>query len=232
MGGAAGAHSMPNPSRSHPRDTKSDYTLEASRALPDAPATVAPDFAIVERRGGQMIKYVRMTGAVTIGALVTAAVMAQAPAVYPAKNQSASQQQKDVEECAAWATQSTGIDPAALAAAPASAATPAPAQPAAQRGERARGAVRGAAAGAVVGEIADDDAGEGAAVGAAAGVVAAGSRSRRERRDQQQQAAQQQQASEQQKAAQQQAEAKKQEQLATHNRASNACLEGRGYVVK
>lgn len=187
--------------------------------------------------GGYMIKYNWMMAVAAIGTLVTSVVMAQAPVVYPAKNQSASQQQKDVAECAAWATQTTGIDPAALAAAPAAApapaATPTQAQPTAQRGERVRGAARGAAAGAVIGEIANNDADEGAAVGAAAGAVAAGSRSRRNSRAQQEQAAaQQQQASDQQKAAQQQADAKKQEQLATHGRASNACLEGRGYVVK
>ena len=180
--------------------------------------------------------FTRLTTTSILG-LVAASALAQTPIVYPAKGQSAEQQQKDTGECAAWAKETTGIDPAALAAAPAPAAAPAaaPAQPESKgaQGERVKGAARGAAAGAVVGEIANDDAGEGAAVGAAAGAVAAGSRSRRDRRQQEEQGAQQQeQATAEQKAAQEQAEAKKQEQLATYNRASAACLEGRGYVLK
>lgn len=184
-----------------------------------------------------MERYYRTIVVAAIGALAVSAVSAQTPIIYPAKQQSAEQQQKDTEECAAWAKQTTGIDPAVLAAAPAPAPAPAAAaaqtQPTAAKGERARGAVRGAAAGAVVGEIANDDAGEGAAVGAAVGAVAAGSRSRRNQQQQQQQAAQQQQqATQQQQQAVQQAEAQKQEQLATYNRANSACLEGRGYVLK
>jgi hypothetical protein len=168
---------------------------------------------------------------------VVPSVFSQAPIVYPAKNQSAQQQQKDVGECAAWAKETTGVDPVVLASTPTVAAAPppapTPAQPSGASGERVRGAARGAAAGAVIGEVANNDADEGAAVGAAAGVVAAGSRQRREHREHEQQAAQQQQqVSEQQKAAQQEAEAKKQEQLATYNRANAACLEGRGYVLK
>jgi hypothetical protein len=173
-----------------------------------------------------------------LGGLMGSSVLATTPPiVYPSKGQSPEQQQKDEGECAAWAKQTTGIDPAALAAAPAPAAapaTPAPTEPAPKEGgERVRGAAKGAAAGAIVGEIANDDAGEGAAVGAAAGAVAAGSRSRRDRRDDEKQAAeQQQQADAQQTAAADQAEAQKQEQLSTYNRANAACLEGRGYVLK
>jgi hypothetical protein len=173
-----------------------------------------------------------------LAALAVPSAVAQAPIVYPAKNQTAQQQQKDTGECAAWAKQTTGIDPVVLASTPTTVAAPPPpppaqTQPAGPSGERARGAARGAAAGAVIGEVANNDADEGAAVGAAAGVVAAGSRERRERREGEQHAAQQQQQqAEQQKAAQQQAEAKKQEQLSTYNRANAACLEGRGYVLK
>lgn len=179
------------------------------------------------------------TLAVALGlTIVTTCAIAQTPIVYPAKKQTEEQQRKDEGECAAWAKQTTGVDPAVLAAAPATAAPPTPAaQPAAEskgpEGERLRGAVRGAAAGAAIGEIADNDAGKGAAVGATAGTVAAGGRSRRESREKQEQATEQQeQAAAEQKAADQAAEAKKQEQLATYNRASAACLEGRGYVLK
>jgi len=38
---------------------------------------------------------------------------------YPAKGQTAEQQSKDEGECYAWAKQQTGIDPAAVASAPA-----------------------------------------------------------------------------------------------------------------
>jgi hypothetical protein len=178
------------------------------------------------------------TCTVAILGLTFASAIAAPPIVYPAKNQTPEQQQKDEGECAAWAKQTTGIDPAVLAATPTTPATPAPTaaaptQPSGASGERVRGAARGAAAGAIIGEVADNDAGKGAAYGAAAGAVAAGSRSRRDRRTQQEDAAeQQQQAAAQQQAEQAQAEAKKQEQLGTYNRASAACLEGRGYVLK
>ncbi len=174
---------------------------------------------------------------VAMSVMSSSVAFAQTPVIYPAKNQTAEQQQKDVAECVAWSKQTTGIDPAVLAATPvpaaAPAAAPAPPPQTGPQGARVRGAARGAAAGAVVGEIANDDASEGAAIGAAAGAVAAGSRSRRERRhaEQQQEAQQQQQSAANQQAAQE-AEAKRQEQLATYNRANTACLEGRGYVVK
>lgn len=177
----------------------------------------------------------RATSTVFLG-LVGFCAAAQAPIIYPSKGQTAEQQQKDEGECAAWAKQTTGIDPVALAAAPApvpAAATPAQPQETGPQGQRVKGAVRGAAAGAIVGEVVDNDAGGGAAAGAAVGAVAGGSRARRDRRGQQQEAAQQQQqAAAQTKAAQDQAEAQKQQQLATYQRANAACLEGRGYVLK
>jgi hypothetical protein len=170
--------------------------------------------------------------------MATTCLVAQTPIVYPAKNQTTEQQQKDAGECAAWAKQTTGVDPVVLAEAATAPASPAPAvQPDAESkgpdGGRLRGAARGAAAGAAIGEIANNDAGEGAAVGATAGAIAAGGRSRREGKEKQQEATQQEeQAAAQQKAAQEEAEAKKREQLATYNRANAACLEGRGYVLK
>jgi YMGG-like Gly-zipper len=162
-----------------------------------------------------------------IALLVVAAALAQgtAPIVYPAKGQSAEQQAKDKNECAAWAKESTGIDPAAVEAAPAPAAPP-PAEKSGPKGERLKGAARGAAAGAVIGEVADDDADEGAKVGAAAGALAGGRQARKgkaEAEEQAEESAQQ---------AQQQAEAAKQEKLQTYGRAVAACLEGRGYTVK
>jgi len=129
---------------------------------------------------------------------MSATAWAQKPSVYPAKGQSAQKQ--------AWAKQDTGIDPAAVAAAPPPQTGP--------QGERLRGAVRGAAGGAVIGEIANDDAGKGAGVGAAAGVLAGGARSRRN------QAAQA-----------QQAQAAKTQTIDTYYRAYGACMKGRGYTV-
>ena len=132
--------------------------------------------------------------------------------IYPAKGQTAAQQQKDEGECTVWAKQTTGVDPAALAQAQAS--QPAPSGP---QGERVRGAARGALAGAAVGAIAGD-AGKGAAIGAAGGTVAGGARQRRDARAQESQT--------------QQAQAQSQQAIATYNRAYGACLEGRGYTIK
>ena len=134
---------------------------------------------------------------------------AQGTVIYPAKGQSAEQQNKDKGECHVWAVQQSGFDPA-QAQAPTGA-------PPAQGGERARGAARGAAAGAAIGAI-GGDAGKGAAAGAAAGTVAGGHRKREAARQQQAQTQQQQQAYAQSQAG--------------YQKAQGACLEGRGYTVK
>ncbi len=135
------------------------------------------------------------------------AAWAQKPSVYPAKEQSAQQQGTDDSQCLAWARQDTGIDPAAVAAAPPPQTGP--------QGERLRGAVGGAAGGAVIGEIVDGDAGKGAGVGATAGVLVGGARSRRN------QAAQA-----------QQAQTSKTQAIDTYYRAYAACMQGRGYTVQ
>ena len=140
----------------------------------------------------------------SLAGLSTATVVAQQTFVYPAKGQSAKQQQKDESECHTWAIQQTGYNPANPTQAPAAAA---PAGPAA--GSGARGAARGAVVGGAI------NGGDGAAGGAAVGAVAARSRSRNE---QQQQANANQSAA---NAAGPQA----------YNRARTACLSGRGYNV-
>jgi len=143
--------------------------------------------------------------------------------VFPAKNQSATQQSTDEGACYGWAKSRTGIDPMNIKA-PAS-------QPSQQQaantggGEPVRGAARGAAAGAAIGAIAGN-AGQGAAIGATTGVFA-GAAARRQAR--QEAAAKQQQ---QQAAANQQAQAAIAQQKATYNRAFSACMEGKGYTVK
>ena len=134
---------------------------------------------------------------------------AQRPVVYPAKGQPPQQQAQDQAECDLWAKQTTGIDPVAVAQAPA------PAQgPAVGGGQRVGGAARGAAGGAMIGAIAGD-AGAGAAAGAVVGTMAGGRRARQQQAQQQQQV-----------------EAQKQQAISTYYRAFAACLEGRGYSIK
>lgn len=149
--------------------------------------------------------------AATLAAASFVVSQAQAkPIVYPSKGQSAQQQQKDEGECYVWAKNNTGIDPAAVAAAPA----PAPQTgPAVGGGERAQGAVRGAVVGGII------DGGDGAGKGAAIGVLAGGVRARNNQKAQNAQA-------------QQQAQGQKQGAIDTFYRAQGACLEGRGYTIK
>jgi hypothetical protein len=136
------------------------------------------------------------------------AAAASKPIVYPAKGQSADRQSKDEGECYAWARQSTGIDPAALAAAP----QPQQTGPAAGGGERLRGAARGAAGGAAIGAIAGDT-GQGAGIGAVVGTMAGGRQARQKQ------------------AAGNQAQANSQASLDTYYRGYGACMSGRGYTV-
>jgi hypothetical protein len=131
-----------------------------------------------------------------------------APIAYPAKGQSQAKQQSDDGECYVWAKSNTGIDPAAVATAPAQ-----PAAPTTAGGERVSGALRGAAVGAIV------DGGDGAAKGAGVGVVAGGARAQKNKQTQQTQ----QQAS---------AQSSKQASIDTFYRAHSACMEARGYTVK
>jgi hypothetical protein len=156
-----------------------------------------------------------VTVAMTVAIAAGGPAHAQQPIVYPAKGQTPQQQQRDRGECDAWAKQTTGIDPVAVAQAP----TPQPqGGPAVGGGERVAGAARGAAGGAVIGAIAGD-AGEGAGVGAVAGTMVGGARARRNKAAKQQQA-------------QAQGEAQKQQAISTYNRALAACMESRGYTIK
>jgi hypothetical protein len=84
----------------------------------------------------------------------------QQPIIYPARGQSPEQQQKDQGECMAWAQQTTGVNPTAVAQSLAAD------QPSTSRGlmedERVQGAVVGALGGAGIGAIAGNKAGKGA----------------------------------------------------------------------
>ena len=142
-----------------------------------------------------------------LGAALAAAPLAAQQVVYPAKGQNAQQQQKDQGECATWAKQQTGYDPANPPPPPAAPAQ----QPVTGSGARARGAAAGAAVGAITG----NDTGDAAKAGMVAGAAAQRGANRRAARDQQAAAAQQQGAGQ-----------------ATYDKARAACLEGRGYTVK
>lgn len=95
------------------------------------------------------------------------------PYVYPAKGQTAEQQQKDQYECHQWAVQQTGFDPSQ------------PVEQSVPRHSAMGGAARGAALGAVGGAI-GGDAGKGAAIGAAVGGLGTVMRDRRANEAQQQ----------------------------------------------
>ena len=146
---------------------------------------------------------------VLVAAVTFAAGASAQQYVYPAKGQSAGQQQKDEGECHTWAVQQSKYDPAkppqqAAAAKPSTTAT------GTTPGAGARGAARGAVVGGMMGD---------AGAGAAAGAVAARGQSRRQNAAQSQQ---------QQQAATQQDSAG----AAAYQKARAACLEGRGYTVK
>jgi hypothetical protein len=145
------------------------------------------------------------TAAAALGVALAFGVVAHAaPIIYPSKGQSQKQQQKDEGECYTWSKNKTGVDPAAVAAAPVP-----PSGPAVGGGERTRGAIKGAVVGGII------DGGDGAGKGAALGVVAGGSKARSNQRDQQASG-----------------ESQKQGAMDTFSRANAACMEGRGYQVK
>ena len=130
--------------------------------------------------------------------------------VYPAKGQSAEQQQKDEFECHQWAVQQTGYDPTRT--------QQAPQQPTTQSGRPvAKGAAGGALVGAGIGSL-SGKAGRGMAIGAGVGALAGGASRRQQERQQAE--------------VNQQAQATQQAQIDRYNKAKQACLEGKGYTVK
>lgn len=131
--------------------------------------------------------------------------------VYPAKGQSADQQNKDEYECYQWAKRDTGFDPMAAP----TTSTPAPSTEQ-RRGGVVRGGLGGAAIGAIVGN--SDDAAKGAAIGGLLGGM---------RQRSQNVSAQQEREQWEQQQANQYAGNRN-----NYNRAYAACLEGRGYTVK
>jgi hypothetical protein len=106
-----------------------------------------------------------LTAALLIGAAAAHAQnTASAPVIYPAKGQSAKQQDQDRYECHSWARGQSGFDPTQAAQA---APTPAPATPSgtttASSGAPVSGMAAGAMGGAAVAELTHHNAGHGAA---------------------------------------------------------------------
>ena len=115
--------------------------------------------------------FIALACVLTLG--IAVASWAAHPYVYPAKGQTAEQQQKDQYECHQWAVQQTGFDPSQ------------PVEQSVPRGSALGGAARGAALGAVGGAI-GGDAGKGAAIGAAVGGLGTVMRDRQANEAQQQ----------------------------------------------
>ena len=153
--------------------------------------------------------------------LVYGTAVAQELVIYPAKNQSNAQMEKDKFECYSWAKGQTGFDP--LAPPPATASAPAQPTKSVARGA-AVGGVGGAALGAGIGAIAggSSGAGRGAGIGALAGGTLGGVRSH----------SQNQQAEQGQRQREQEQMAQYQQGRNNYNRAFGACMEGRGYTVR
>jgi len=141
---------------------------------------------------------------------------AQELMIYPAKNQSAEQQEKDKFECYGFAKNQSGFDPMA----PPTATAPPP-QKEAQQGGAGRGALRGGVGGALVGAVAGDTK-KGAKIGAVGGGVMGGMRRRDQKQREQHNRNQWEQDQVQQYS----------NNRNNYNRAYAACLEGRGYTVR
>lgn len=134
--------------------------------------------------------------------------------VYPAKGQSAEQQQKDESACYNWAKQQTGLDPANMPKVQGAAPTETT-----STGEALKGGAMGAAAGAAIGAIVGGGGSEGALIGGLTGVVAG----RRKGKKQEKQEQEQIQAS---------VSAQEQENWNRYLRAFSGCIEGKGYTIK
>jgi hypothetical protein len=175
-----------------------------------------------------MQRYVLAAGLCALGLSCALAAAAPMPVIYPAKNQSAAQTDRDKLSCYDWSRGQSGFDPmqpppAAPAQATAAAAVPTTStQPDGSM-------VRGAAGGAAIAELTKGDVGKGAAIG----VVGAGVRDQiKKQQAQQQKAAQQQAQAQQQQAAMAQQQAALAQGKAQFDRGFAACMEARGYVVK
>jgi hypothetical protein len=138
--------------------------------------------------------------------------------IYPAKGQSAEQQQADEQACTQWAESQTGLTLSGGKVDTQAAGQQAAQQTAeATQGAAVAGGAKGALVGLAIGSI-SGNAGEGAAIGAIAGGVA-GRRARKRAVEESGQAGAE------------QAQAQSQQDLNAFKQAAGACLQGRGYTV-
>ena len=132
--------------------------------------------------------------------------------IYPAKDQSAEQQEKDKFECYSWAKNDSGFDPMAMP----KTTTPAPTT------EKKKGGVaKGAAVGAIGGKVFGSSS-KTTKKSAAAGALVGGARQSSSNKKAEQERQQW----------EQQESANYANNRNNYNRAYAACLEGRGYSVK
>jgi len=155
--------------------------------------------------------------AVVLTVSMSPSAIASEPFIYPAKGQSAEQQKKDRYECHVWATEQTGFDPSRSA----TTITAPPAETDAKN-EDTRNLIGGAALGTAVGAIAGKNIAESAAIGASTRVLTSRLKNKRGQ-------AKAQDAYEADLALNQSYVAQKR---ADYDRASGACLTGRGYTVQ
>lgn len=152
----------------------------------------------------------------TTALLLGGAAVAQDLMVYPARNQSNDQMEKDKGECYSWAKGQTNFDPDA---------TPPPSSSQAPQKSVGGGAVKGGARGAAVGTgigAITGSVGKGAARGAIFGGTFGALRSKSQNKA----------AKEAQRQADQMQASQYQQEQSSYSRAYGACLEGRGYTVK
>ena len=133
--------------------------------------------------------------------------------IFPAKNQSADQQQKDESYCYEWAIKNSGVDPLNREE-----IKPDSNAVTGREGEVLVGGAKGAAAGVAIGAIAGD-AGKGAAIGAVVGGLAGRGARKQKQQSQKQQS-------------EQKAKAANQLQIDNFAKAYKACLTGKGYTVQ
>ena len=129
--------------------------------------------------------------------------------VYPQKNQSATQQLTDEQECYNDAKTQTGFNPDATT-------TGSPTQP--QSGKKDHGAAKGAAHGAAIAGATGGD----PAAGAERGAVIGAARAKRKEKQQEQQAERQADAT----------KTQEQQNMDKFKRSMSACLDARGYSVR
>ncbi len=163
-------------------------------------------------RGHRSLPRALLLAAMLGGAAVAALAQSTGAVIYPAKGQSAQQQERDRFECYEWAKAQTGFDPT-QAYQPVSTG-----QPSTSSRSTAGGMVTGAVGGAAVAELTKGDAGKGAAYGALGSALIGQVKQQKSAQAGQQQMAQQQ--------------AARGQQKANYDRHIGACMEGRGYTVR